>query len=131
MVGATEIKINPGRYFNYYHIEFELNPNQYSVNTEYGFTARGQFEVFVPKELFPIPAPKCRNNIIIRMPASFSSSVRKKRKLYDSLLNSERIRVILKINPFVEVVRQEPLALELTHGNVFFRQKNDNYHDRL
>lgn len=29
----------------------------------------GQFEVLVPKERFPIPAPNCRKNVILRMPA--------------------------------------------------------------
>jgi hypothetical protein len=29
----------------------------------------GQFEVLVPKDRFPIPAPNCRRNVILRMPA--------------------------------------------------------------
>jgi hypothetical protein len=28
----------------------------------------GQFEVLVPKQSFPIPAPNCRKNVILRMP---------------------------------------------------------------
>lgn len=28
----------------------------------------GQFEVFVPKDHFPVPAPNCKKNIILRMP---------------------------------------------------------------
>jgi hypothetical protein len=28
----------------------------------------GQFEVFIPKEHFPVAAPNCRKNIILRMP---------------------------------------------------------------
>jgi len=29
----------------------------------------GQFEVLIPKERFPVPAPHCRKNVILRMPA--------------------------------------------------------------
>jgi len=90
-LSAQEIKVNSGKYSDYYHIQYELTSGNYSVNSEYGFNKGGQFEVFVPKEHFPISAPSCNKNIIIRMP--YSNSEKRKRTLYNELLLSKTILI--------------------------------------
>jgi len=126
---ATEIKVNAGKYSNYYHMKFELTSGQYKLNTEYGFNKGGQFEVFVPKEHFPIAAPNCNENVIIRMP--YSESEAKKRALFDSLVASQTVTVTLELNPYINVLNTSPLEIELQHCNVFFRHRSGDYFDQL
>lgn len=128
-IDATEIKVNPGRYSNYYHMTFELISGQYKLNTEYGFNEGGQFEVYVPKKHFPIAAPNCKENIVIRMP--YSESETKKRALFDSLAASKTVKVTLELNPYLNVIRTSPLELELQYCNVFFRHRSGDYFDQL
>ncbi|REL35057.1 hypothetical protein [Thalassotalea euphylliae] len=128
-VPKQEITINPGKYFNYYHIQLDLIPNQYRVNERYGFNPGGQFEVFIPKELFPIPAPNCREHIIVRMP--YSNNTHQKKALFERLSQSkETTRVTLELNPYLNIVTESPLALELTYCNVFFRHKHGDYYNK-
>ncbi|MCC3860499.1 hypothetical protein [Pseudemcibacter aquimaris] len=125
-----EITVNSGKYADYFHMHYELVPGQYSINLDYGFNQGGQFEVLVPKEYFPIPAPECNKNIIIRMP--FSVNENRKKVLYDNLLRAtEKTTVTLELNPYVNVINEESLKLELQYCNVFFRHKNGDYHDSL
>ena len=120
---AAEIKVNSGKYSNYYHMKFELLSGQYEFNKG------GQFEVFVPKEHFPIAAPNCNENIIIRMP--YSESETKKRALFDSLSASQTVSVTLELNPYINVLKTSPLEIELQYCNVFFRHRSGNYFDQL
>lgn len=126
---ATEIKVNPGKYSNYYHMKFELISGQYKLNTEYGFNEGGQFEVYVPKEHFPIAAPNCNENIIIRMP--YSELEAKKRALFDSLVASQTITVTLELNPYINILSSSPLEIELQFCNVFFRHRSGDYFEQL
>ena len=124
------ITINPGKYFDYYHIQYDLIPDQYRINTRYGFNPGGQFEVFIPKAFFPIPAPNCREHIIVRMP--YSKNTEQKKALYDQLLQGNTTtRVTLELNPYLNIVSKSPLNLELTYCNVFFRHKNGDYYNQL
>ncbi|MCH2056323.1 MAG: hypothetical protein MK214_06865 [Thalassotalea sp.] len=126
---ATEIKVNSGKYSNYYHMKFELISGQYVLNTGYGFNKGGQFEVYVPKEHFPIAAPNCNENIVIRMP--YSESEVKKRALYDSLDASQTVTVTLELNPYINILSTTPLEIELQYCNVFFRHRSGDYYDQL
>ena len=126
---AQALKINPGKYFDYYHMRYQLQAGKYKVNRQYGFNPGGQFEVLVPKQYFPIPAPNCNSNIIIRMP--YSNNEAKKRALYDALLASETLSVVLELNPYFNLLEQEPLQLELQYCNVFFRHRGGDYYDQL
>lgn len=49
---AEWIKVNPGKYSDYYHMQYELKSGEYRVNEHYGFNQGGQFEVLVPKNTF-------------------------------------------------------------------------------
>lgn len=127
---AAEVTVNPGKYFDYYHMPYLLQPGKYQVNDAYGFNDGGQFEVLVPKQYFPVPAPNCRENIIIRMPWSEHETTKK--ALFETLLSARKpVPVILELNPYVKVVQQQPLSLELTYCNVFFRHRNGDYFSRL
>jgi len=128
-LNAQEIKINSGKYSDYYHIKYELTSGNYSVNSEYGFNKGGQFELFVPKEHFPVAAPNCNDNIIIRMP--YSKLEANKRALFDSLVDSKTVSVILELNPYINVLSKAPLKIELQYCNVFFRHRAGDYFDRL
>ncbi|MFK3862270.1 hypothetical protein [Pseudoalteromonas rhizosphaerae] len=81
------------------------------------------------EEYFPITAPMCKKNIIIRMP--YSKSEKRKRALYNALLLSKTMTVILELNPYVKVLQKEPLQVELENCNVFFRHKAGDYFDQL
>lgn len=124
-----EIKINPGKYFDYYHFNFQLTQQQYQVNQDYGFNSGGQFEVLVDKAYFPIPAPNCRKNIIIRMPYSVNET--RKRALYDKLSTGVTTAVTLELNPYVKQINDNPVRFELEYCNVFFRHKAGDYFDQL
>ncbi|WP_257291576.1 hypothetical protein [Endozoicomonas sp. ONNA1] len=126
---AELIKVNPGKYFDYYHMQYELKSGEYTVNKNYGFNQGGQFEVLVPKQFFPISAPNCKKNIIIRMPASDTEE--QKKALYEKLMAGKSVVVTLELNPYVNIINESPLKLELQYCNVFFRQKLGNYYDRL
>lgn len=126
---AVDIIVNKGRYFDYYHFEYDLAPGKYFVNDEYGFNPGGQFEVLVPKEYFPIKAPNCRSNVIIRMP--WSDKEEKKKQLYAKLVDEQMVTVVLELNPYFNIVSADPPELELEYCNVFFRHKYGDYFDRL
>ncbi|WP_252179496.1 hypothetical protein [Endozoicomonas sp. 4G] len=126
---ALEITVNPGKYSKYYHFQYELRPGHYEINKKYGFNAGGQFEVFVPKEYFPISAPNCNKNIIIRMP--YSKKETTKKALYDKLLQNKSVTVTLEANPYVTVIQEKPVKLQLQYCNVFFRQRAGDYYDQL
>ena len=126
---AQDIKVTAGKYSDYYHIRYTLTAGNYAVNAQYGFNAGGQFEVLVPKENFPISAPRCPKNIIIRMP--YSENEKRKHALYSALVMSKKMTVTLELNPYINIVSKAPLQLELTECNVFFRHKAGDYFDQL
>lgn len=125
-----QVVINPGKYNDYYHLQYELIPGKYQVNKRYGFNSGGQFEVLIPKAIFPIPAPNCRENIIVRMP--YSGQTERKKALYDQLLEGKvSTTVTLELNPYVAVTTTEPPTFTLTYCNVFFRHKGGDYYNQL
>lgn len=38
---SQEIKVNPGKWSNYYHMNYELVAGNYHINAEYGFNDDG------------------------------------------------------------------------------------------
>ena len=126
---SSEIKVNPGKYKNFYHLEYELKSDQYSLNEEMGFREDGMFEVYVAKEIFPISAPNCNSKIIIRMPGYGPTP--KVRSLFSKLDDNESVTVVLELNPYFEIVKHTPLELQLSYCNVFFRYRNGDYFDSL
>ena len=147
------IYASEGKYTRYYHLLLKLHPQdfeltvptdqrrpRYTTENRYEFGGNGQFEIFVRKEAFPVPAPKCERYIIVRMPgtdpsrADATRKLEQKRALFDVLKELKNsgtgaCDVAIELNPYVQVVRRDPLQLELTECNVFFRQADGAYID--
>ena len=120
----------------FYHLKFSLNKDNFEVNKKYGFNEGGIFEIFIPKKLFPVLAPNCRENIILRMPwtdetvDNAGQYIGEKKSLYEKLLNigDNAQEVIIELNPYI---RTRGRDVELTRCNVFFRHKNGQYINRI
>lgn len=144
--GLPSIHVSKGKYSDYYHISFRLTPDNSTINLKtgegdrsYGFVdENGQFEVYIDRNAFPVDAPNCKNDIILRMPATnpFGSeaekSISEKRQLYNQIKNmidnkQGELDVVIELNPYVKKVSDNPLKLELTQCNVFFRHARNHY----
>ena len=98
----------------------------------------GQFEIYINKNKFPVPANNCKGKLILRMPSTLSDSedntesIQNKKILYNKIKkiytsNKGSVDVIIELNPYVIVKSKNPLNLELENCNIFFRTKNNNY----
>ena len=98
----------------------------------------GQFEIYLKKTLFPIKAPQCNKELILRMPWTKSSLpgaekyIAEKIDLYQKLLaviegKKDSEKIIVELNPYIDVKNKEPLDIELTQCNVFFRHSHGRY----
>ena len=130
----------------YFHLRYLLTPENTLIGDELaqlrggrltGVSDGGQFEVLTPVDDFPVQAPNCQDHIIIRMPWTDSASagaagaIEAKRILFEEILAMDAdggaVEVSLELNPYVEVVSEEPLTLHLTQCNVFFRHAAGRY----
>lgn len=144
------ISVSKGKYKDYYHIQLNLkdipfsiskdnNGKNYSTYSEQDLIGNGgQFEILIPVDHFPIPAPNCRSNIIARMPWTNPSILNSKDliKVKIDLLNRLKsnngdLTVTLELNPYVKVLSKQPLELELKNCNAFYRQSKGRYIDYL
>ena len=57
-------------------IDTQKDKNRKAFEADYG-----QFEVYIPKGMFPVPAPNCRKNIILRMPGTSPDAPGAKKQL--------------------------------------------------
>lgn len=118
----------------YYHLSYQLKgSNLVKIDqlSEQKFKDNGgQFEVRIKKDLFPIKAPACKSDIILRMPwAPPNYDPGAKYTLYKNIVKvfqgeKESIRVAIELNPYVEMKNSE---LSLTQCNVFFRHADHEY----
>jgi hypothetical protein len=149
------IHVSEGKYTRYYHVLLDLRPQdfeltvpadqrrpRYRAENRYEFSDNGQFEIFVRKQAFPIPAPKCERYIIVRMPGTDPSTpdaadkLARKRALFNALeelknSGAGQQAVAIELNPYVQVVRDDPLRLELTQCNAFLRHAEGAYIDHV
>ncbi len=152
---GQKIVVSPGKWGDYYHLKFILTPENTELTVsmkerrdkwgknEYEFTPRGQFEVFVDKSVFPVSAPHFeRKHLILRMPGTEPNSVNadeyiaQKKQLFENIkkmkLSGEgKVEVIVQLNPYMEVISKDPLRLELSGRNIFFRDAGGKYIDYL
>src|SRR5215471_12509439 len=64
-----QVVVNPGRYGPYYHLRLELTAQAVDfAASDNAMRSGGQFEIRLRREYFPVPAPKCRTSLILRMP---------------------------------------------------------------
>ena len=150
----TTIHIAPGKHSPYYHIRFTLTSDntvltvplsertpKYSDNNDYEFTSWGQFEVFVERDKFPIPTPHTeRKYLILRMPGTNPDKenadeyITEKFELFKKIEELEdnpntSIEVTIELNPYMNVLSENPLEIELSGRNIFFRQAHGRYID--
>ena len=151
---VPEIHVAHGKYGDYYHVRFTLTPDnceltvslserrpRYSDSNEYTFAEGGQFEVFVRKQDFPVPSPHTsRTFLILRMPWTDPSAqhaekhISAKRVLFDKIKRMKTegkgtVEVVVELNPYVTVLNRDPLTVELSGRNIFFRQAHSQYID--
>ncbi|MDP5041263.1 MAG: hypothetical protein NWQ26_10400 [Paraglaciecola sp.] len=118
----------------YYHLMFNLTAQnvtgiEHSSETEFRQNG-GQFSLTIDKNAFPIAAPKCKSDIILRMPWVASKvDVSEKYQLYLAILrvseqNKGQLPVAIELNPYVSET-QDKLVLE--QCNVFFRHSHNHY----
>lgn len=148
---GADVHIVKGKYWDYYHIKFTLT----SENTllalksydKYGPSKYefedGMFQVFIPKDKFPIPAPNCKEYIILRMPMTLSDNpskdkfIAEKRVIFNKIKEMKesgkgQVEVVIQLNDNGEDIKiksKDPLALELEGCNVWFRDAHGRYID--
>jgi len=118
----------------YYHMLYALTPKNLQsverVSQQQFFANGGQFELIIKKAEFPIPAPQCNSDIILRMPwVAPQHDVSEKYQLYLAIVNladtqQGRVPVAIELNPYVE---KNESVIQLKHCNVFFRHSRNYY----
>lgn len=153
MANSADIVVSQGKFTKYYHLKLKLHPDdfelsipnssrapKYSDNNDYQFNEGGQFEVFIKRDTFPIPLKGSPNSkyIILRMPwtnpetPGASLFINEKKHLFDELVGIkkslyESLTIVAELNPYIEVLKHNPLSLQLTEPNIFFRQASGRY----
>ncbi len=128
----------------YYHLKYSLtNENIISLNSltmDQFVINGGQFELLLNKSEFPISAPNCKSDLILRMPWTNSEItnsdlfIQEKYEVYKNIKNltdSGRINsmdIYIELNPYVEFTEEE---LILTQCNIFFRQSAGQYISKI
>jgi hypothetical protein len=137
----NEIVVNQGRYGPYYHLRLDLRADVIDfLRSDQAPRSGGQFELKLRPEKFPVPAPKCRGPIILRMPWTSPQAINAKRKiaakenLLKRILALQKqpkavLPVVIELNPYIEIVKRQPLKVQLTQCNVFFRASDGEYID--
>jgi len=142
------ISVSKGKYKDYYHIQLDIKNIPYTFskdekgNLYKDYTQEmlvnngGQFEILIPVDQFPVPSPNCSKNIILRMPWTNPASSKSKTflsekyELFEDLKRKDGdLTVAIELNPYINVVSQNPLKLELKNCNVFFRHSKGKYID--
>ncbi|MDO6685273.1 MULTISPECIES: hypothetical protein [unclassified Agarivorans] len=124
---------------SYHHLKLSLNDQSISSIKEFSadqFVMNGgQFEVRVLQNSFPIKAPNCKGDLILRMPWTNSDLsaaevfIDEKYNVYKAIVGASKsegsnVDVYLELNPYVQMTGDD---FELTECNVFFRHANGQY----
>jgi hypothetical protein len=118
----------------YYHLMYVLDSENLLQVEDYSWQEfeenGGQFEVQLEKSVFPIHAPNCNSNLILRMPwVPPGNDLTTKYQIYKAILavhlaQAGKVSVVLELNPYVQ---QTDLGIELSQCNIFFRHANSQY----
>jgi hypothetical protein len=125
---------------DYHHLKYTLSKeNIISVDLltkEQFVLRRGQFEVLLKKAEFPIDAPYCKSDLILRMPGTdpdyvdSKMFVEEKFDIYNAIRNIQQSEknsskdIYVELNPYVKIKNGE---FQLTQCNIFFRQAYGRY----
>ncbi|MCG2713761.1 MAG: hypothetical protein L6308_02810 [Candidatus Omnitrophica bacterium] len=147
---AADVYIAKGKYWDYYHIKFTLTPKNILLvlkgydkygPSKYEFED-GMFQVFIPKDKFPISAPNCKEYIILRMLMTIGDLnkdkfIAEKKVIFNKIKEMKesgkgQVEVIIQLNNSdadIQIKSKDPLALELEGCNVWFRDAHGRYID--
>jgi hypothetical protein len=89
----------------------------------------GQFELLIKKNRFPIPAPNCRNDIILRMPGVVPNALDREKQfdirwnIFKSLLDLnerkiEQFEIVMSNKPYIKFDKDGKRHLQ--YCNVYF-----------
>jgi hypothetical protein len=145
--GTIKTEVGPWK-STLYLLCFQLNSSTVLFNNhgtlsgfgdDDGQSEGGEFEVIVQPSAFPVPAPSSCKGIIVRMPWTLYSqppnvkaNIVAKKALYDQILTIKsnsggHVNVVLELNPYITVMQTNPLKLQLSECNVFFRDVSGKY----
>lgn len=87
----------------------------------------------------PVSAPNCRSKwvkVVMNGRSDDASDVKTKKELWDRLQSVkagelEQTTAVIELNPYVWVVSEDPLVLELQYCNLYFRTAWGAYLDSL
>jgi len=138
----SKISVSHGKYSDYYHIQYTLTNDNFTIPKNNDPSYNGQFEVLLNKSSFPVHSKNCKSNLILRMPATLKDSknseynINEKVALFNEIKNiksgkRKSINIIVELNPYVSVKSKEPLILELENCNIFFRTNKNKYINEL
>ena len=137
---GADVVISTTKGKNYYHLKYSLTKDNISHIDL--FTKKeierngGQFQLLIKKEAFPISAPKCKSDLILRMPWTDSyltngqKFINEKNHVYSAIRDvfnsaqNDSLDVYIELNPYVKRKNGE---YELTQCNIFFRQSKGQY----
>ena len=108
----------------------------------------GRFVIYIKKDVFPILANCNSDWLLLRMNPNRSTTVYEssedaqanaletKHNLWRQITalhkgKTEKLEVVLELNPYVTVLSETPLQLKLDHCNLYFRTANNAYVDHL
>lgn len=127
----------------YYHFKFTLTPENSELPPQDFSEHSGDFYVFIDKAAFPVRAPERCSRIVLRMPLTFNAAyktalegIASKRNIYEQIKKMQEtgagsVAAIVGLNPNFIVKSENPLRVELTGCDVFFRDDNGKYIDYL
>jgi len=138
----NKISVSHGKYSDYYHIQYTLTSDNFTIPKDNDPSYNGQFEILLNKSNFPIRSKSCNSSLILRMPSTLKdskcseSNINEKVALYNDIKNvkngkKKSINIIVELNPYVLVKSKEPLVLELKNCNIFFRTNKNKYINKL
>lgn len=134
--GGASVTVNTTDGRDYYHLSHGITRGELvaldQLSRSAFFRDGGQFEVRLRQSGFPVPAPACESDIILRMPwtGSGRDKVARKYELYRELAalaegrRPAPVRVVIELNPYV---RQRDSGYQLTQCNAFFRHADGAY----
>ena len=131
----TQIYMSQGKYTTYYHIAFKLIQTNF-ILPQKQISNNGQFEILISKSKFPIDAPNCNKNIILRMPSTSAAKDVKpyegREALFNKILEVKKgtiksLDVVIELNPYINILNANPPDIQLQYCNVFFRTSKDQY----
>jgi hypothetical protein len=143
--GSEEVVVNSLGERDYYHLKISLevddfrltHPEEYfdpqwpeSTSGVCEFSENsGGFVIYIKKTTIPVSAPYCKSNwlkVTMNGRSNSKEDVQTKRELWNRLVAVKageilETPVVLELNPYVTVLNEEPLMLELDYCNLYFR----------